>query len=67
MINKNKMRIAILKQLKNNIISTYDLANSQKLRTKAKKEAFVKEINHLYSTDLIIPVYCEGVQHLMTK
>lgn len=61
----NKMRVMILKELKNEIISAYELAKE----TKAKKheEEFIKEMNHLYSKDLIIPVYESGQQYFMCR
>lgn len=62
---KNKMRAAILRALKEEIVLTYDLA--KKTKGLKDKETFVKEINHLYSQDLIIPVYQDGQQYFVCK
>ena len=64
-MTKNKMRAAILRTLKTEIISAYDLAK----KTKGLKdtEKFMKEVNHLYSQDLIIPIYEYGQQYFMCK
>lgn len=66
-MQKNKMRIAILKQLRNEMISTYELATSLKMRRESTKQEFVREVNHLASQDVIIPVYENGTQYLLRK
>lgn len=66
-MQKNKMRIAILKQLKNELISTYELATSLKMRRESTKQEFVREVNHLASQDVIIPVYEGGTQYLLMR
>ena len=64
-MEKNKMRIKILKALKTEVVSLYDLAKE----TKAKKhrDEFIKEMNHLYSQDMIIPVYETGQQYFICR
>ncbi len=64
-MTKNKMRAAILRALKEEIVLAYDLAKKSKGLN--DKEKFVKEINHLYSQDLIIPVYEDGQQYFLCK
>ena len=64
-MRKNKMRVAILRALRNDIMLAYDLA--KKTKGLENKEKFVKEINHLYSQDLIIPVYEDGQQYFLYK
>lgn len=64
-MTKNKMRAAILRALKEEIVLVYDLAKKSKGLN--DKEKFVKEINHLYSQDLIIPVYEDGQQYFLCK
>jgi len=64
-MEKNKMRVAILKTLKDEIVSTYDLA--KETRAKRHQKEFIKEINHLYSQDLIIPVYETGQQYFICR
>ena len=64
-MTKNKMRAAILRALREEIVLAYDLAKKTKGLT--HKEQFVKEINHLYSQDLIIPVYENGCQYFVCK
>ena len=64
-MTKNKMRAAILRALKEEIVLAYDLA--KKTKGLNDKEKFVKEINHLYSQDLIIPVYEDGQQYFLCK
>lgn len=64
-MTKNKMRAAILRALKEEIVLAYDLA--KKSKGLENKEKFVKEINHLYSQDLIIPVYEDGQQYFLCK
>jgi len=64
-MTKNKMRAAILRALKDEIVLAYDLAKKSKGLN--DKEKFVKEINHLYSQDLIIPVYEDGQQYFLCK
>ena len=64
-MTKNKMRAAILRALKDEIVLAYDLA--KKTKGLNDKEKFVKEINHLYSQDLIIPVYEDGQQYFLCK
>lgn len=64
-MTKNKMRAAILRALRDEIVLTYDLA--KKTKGLKNKENFVKEINHLYSQDVIIPVYEDGCQYLICK
>lgn len=66
-MQKNKMRIAILKQLRNELVSTYELATSLKMRRESTKKEFVKEVNHLASQDVIIPVYENGTQYLLMR
>lgn len=66
-MQKNKMRIAILKQLRNELVSTYDLAMGLHMRREKTKQEFVKEINHLASQDMIIPVYESGTQYLLRR
>ena len=61
----NKMRVAILKELRNEIVSAYELAKETK--AKRHEQEFIKEINHLYSKDIIIPVYEAGQQYFMCK
>ena len=58
----NKIRIMILKELKNEIVSAYDL--SRKTR---KKNELVKELNHLYSKELIIPVYQDNQLYFVSR
>lgn len=64
-MEKNKMRVAILKALKDEIVSAYDLA--KETRAKRHEKEFIKEINHLYSKDLIIPVYETGQQYFICR
>lgn len=64
-MTKNKMRAAILRALRDEIVLTYDLA--KKTKGLKNKETFVKEINHLYSQDVIIPVYEDGCQYFICK
>jgi len=61
----NKMRVTILKELRNEIVSAYELAKETKAKRHEKE--FIKEINHLYSKDLIIPVYESGQQYFMCR
>lgn len=61
----NKMRVAILKSLKNEIVSAYELAKDT--RAKRHEKEFIKEMNHLYSQDMIIPVYEAGQQYFLCK
>ena len=58
----NKIIIMILKELKNEIVSAYDL--SRKTR---KKNELVKELNHLYSKELIIPVYQDNQLYFVRR
>lgn len=64
-MKKNKMRVMILQELKSEIVSAYELALTTKAQKKEKD--FVKEINHLYSQDLIIPVYQNNELYFMSK
>lgn len=64
-MTKNKMRVAILKSLKNEIVSAYELTKDTKAKRYEKE--FIKEINHLYSQNLIIPIYNSGEQYFMCK
>lgn len=66
-MQKNKMRIAILKQLREELVSTYDLAMGLHMRREKTKQEFVKEVNHLASQDVIIPVYENGTQYLLMR
>ena len=66
-MQKNKMRIAILKQLREELVSTYDLATSLKMKREKTKQEFVREVNHLASQDVIIPVYESGKQYLLRR
>ena len=61
----NKMRVKILKQLRSDIISAYDLA--KKTKAKREQEDFVKELNHLYSQDMIIPIYQDSQIYFMSR
>lgn len=61
----NKMRVKILKQLRNDIISAYDLA--KKTKAKRDEQEFVKEINHLYNQDMIIPIYQNSQVYFMCR
>ena len=61
----NKMRVAILKELRNEIVSAYELAKETKAKRHEKE--FVKEINHLYSKDIIIPIYQDNQLYFMSK
>lgn len=64
-MTKNKMRIAILRALREEIMLAYDLAK----KTKGLKDTdkFMKEINHLYSEGIVIPVYEDGQQYFAMK
>ena len=64
-MTKNKMRVAILKSLKDEITSAYDLA--KQTRAKRYEKEFIKEMNHLYSQDVIIPVYETGQQYFICR
>lgn len=64
-MKKNKMRVIILQELKSEIISAYDLALTTKAQKKEKE--FIQEINHLYSKDIIIPVYQNNELYFMSK
>lgn len=64
-MTKNKMRAAILRALREEIVMTYDLA--KKTKGLVHKEQFMKEINHLYSQNLIVPVYQNGCQYFVSK
>lgn len=61
----NKMRVAILKSLKKEIVSAYELAKDT--RAKRHEREFIKEMNHLYSQDMIIPVYQAGEQYFICR
>lgn len=61
----NKMRVKILKQLRSDIISAYDLA--KKTKAKRNETEFIKELNHLYNQDMIIPVYQDSQVYFMTR
>jgi hypothetical protein len=61
----NKMRVAILKELKKEIVSAYELAKGTKAKRHEKE--FIREMNHLYSKDIIIPIYEAGQQYFMCK
>lgn len=64
-MTKNKMRVEILKALKNEIVSAYDLA--KETRAKRHQKEFIKEMNHLYSKDVIIPIYENGMQYFVCR
>ena len=64
-MTKNKMRIAILRALREEIMLAYDLA--KKTKGLKDKDKFVKEINHLYSENIVIPVYENGCQYFVCK
>ena len=64
-MKKNKMRIMILQELRNEIISAYELA--QKTKAQKREKEFIQEINHLYSQNLIIPVYQDNQLYFISK
>ena len=64
-MTKYKMRIMILKQLREDIISACDLA--KKTKAKRNQDEFVKELNHLYNQDIIIPIYQDNQMYFMSR